>query len=101
MVTSLYWGKKHKHIKLREKKCRSRKKRVSTASIRDCQVRMLLFININTNGNYGIQLPFVQVSHTLVSLISSFDCLFCSTTELDGSNDACWSTISEAIVSCQ
>ncbi|KAF3961354.1 hypothetical protein CMV_014020 [Castanea mollissima] len=24
-----------------------------------------------------------------------------STTELDGSNDACWSTISEAIVSCQ
>ena len=43
---------------------------------------MLLFIN--ANGIRGIQLLFVDVSHTLIALINSRDLLFCSMTELDG-----------------
>ena len=44
---------------------------------------MLLFIN--ANGIHGLQLLFVDVSHTLVALINSCDLLFCSMTELDES----------------
>ena len=74
-------GKKTQAYKIKEKKRRNKKKRISIASIRICQVRMLLFIN--TNGIQGIQLLSVHISHTLIALIDSCDLLFCCMTELD------------------
>ena len=75
-------GKKTQAYKIKEKKRRNKKKRISIASIRIVKSACYCLLTLMEFMEYLLS---VHVSHTLVALFNSYDLLFCCMTELDGS----------------